>query len=161
MVRHSFTSSNSHSHYLCRYPPSQGPLSAPLPGPGGMLPGAMPPGMGMGPPPPGPGPDEPPPPARPAWRNIQQRVPRRRRTGRTETTAMPEATLAPEPPAPHPASWHRWERKLTYSYYGWPLMLIFDDSEPGFRAHTSSAWGQHARGPSFEQHWSFWPSIAF
>ncbi|KAI5118913.1 hypothetical protein M0805_004689 [Coniferiporia weirii] len=80
--------------------PTMGPL-APPPPPG---PADMPPG-GLGGPPP---PDEPPPPARPAWRTVQQRVPRRRRTGKAE--APPAATLAPpEPMQERQQSWATWQ----------------------------------------------------
>ena len=76
---------------------SQGPLAPPPPGPE-----APPPPM-----------EEPqaPPPARPAWRTVQQRQPRRQRTRRSEA---PTAAPPPEPePAPQERqqSWATWQRK--------------------------------------------------
>ncbi|OCB90400.1 hypothetical protein A7U60_g2411 [Sanghuangporus baumii] len=82
--------------------PTAGPLAPQPPPPGG--------GMPPGPPPPGP--EEPPPPARPAWRTVQQRQPRRRRT-RPEAGGPqqppPGQTLAPQEPIPHPPSWSTWQ----------------------------------------------------
>lgn len=83
--------------------PTMGPLAGPPP------PGPV----DMGPPPPGP--DEPPPPARPAWRTVQQRAPRTRRSRKGEAQMPPSATMAPpEPPIHHPPSWSTWQRKLLY-----------------------------------------------
>jgi hypothetical protein len=102
---------------FCRIPPSRGPLVHPLPVLNDDFPG-MPPGP-MGPPP-GSVPMDPPQMARPAWRNIQERRPRRQRSRRTE---MPEPSLAPPEPVQHPPSWHRWNRKFLFNFLKIEILL--------------------------------------
>lgn len=79
--------------------PTTGPLGPqPPPPPGGDVP----------PPPP----EEPPAPAKPAWRTVQARQPRRQRTRRGEQPT-PAQTLAPEEPQQErQSSWATWQREL-------------------------------------------------